>query len=396
MNHSTITATIAPQSRIAWVDTLRVLACFMVVFSHCCDGFVAQFDADRASFLTGTMLGSLMRPCVPLFAMMTGVLLLPLPAGATLGSFYRRRVGRIIPPLVFWSLALPPLAYLYFTGFGSHSVNPSVDLAAYTPEGLTNRLWTWVLNFNFDTTPLWYLYMLLGLYLIMPIVSAWLQSASRRDILTFLKVWAVTLILPYVKLFAPAAGYLGNYGNMDILGGCDWNVFSTFYYVSGFIGYIVLAYYLKRFPIRWSTQRLCATMIPLFVLGYAITAGGYVWLQERYPGDYAYLEIIWYFCGINVFMMTLPIFVAVQHFGSRPKPQGGNSVASYPLKRLASLTFGIYLCHFIFVMIAYDIFDIAGLPYIVRIVAMAVTAFTAAALLTWLLRRFRLTAPLVS
>lgn len=88
---------------IGWIDSLRVLACFMVVFSHCCDGFVAQFDADRASFLTGTMLGSLMRSCVPLFVMITGVLLLPLPQSSTLGGFYRRRVGRIIPPLVFWS-----------------------------------------------------------------------------------------------------------------------------------------------------------------------------------------------------------------------------------------------------------------------------------------------------
>lgn len=78
---------------IGWIDSLRVLACFMVVFSHCCDGFVAQFDADRASFLTGTMLGSLMRSCVPLFVMITGVLLLPLPQSSTLGGFYRRRVA---------------------------------------------------------------------------------------------------------------------------------------------------------------------------------------------------------------------------------------------------------------------------------------------------------------
>ncbi len=155
-------------------------------------------------------------------------------------------------------------------------------------------------------------------------------------------------------------------------------------------------YYLKRFPIRWSTQRLCATMIPLFVLGYAITAGGYVWLQERYPGDYDYLEIIWYFCGINVFMMTLPIFVAVQHFGSRPKPQGGNSVASYPLKRLASLTFGIYLCHFIFVYITFDLFDIPTLPSVVKILCMTVVTFAAAACVSWIFRQSRLTRKLIA
>lgn len=385
-NVSCCTAHADRTARVGWVDALRVLACFMVVMSHCCDGFVAQFDADRGAFLTGCMLGSALRPCVPLFVMMTGVLLLPLPETVTLGGFYRKRVGRIIPPLVFWSLALPPLAYCYFTGFGSESVNPSVDMSAYTPDGLTNRLWSWVLNFNFDTTPLWYLYMLLGLYLVMPVVGTWLASASRRDVLTFLKVWGVTLLLPYVRLFAPSVGYLGNYGNMDILGGCDWNAFSTFYYVSGFIGYIVLAYYLKRYPLRWSAAKAAVALMPMFVVGYAITAGGYIWLQGRYPGDYAYLEIVWYFTGVNVFMMTLPIFIAIQRWA----PAG-----SVWLNRMASLTFGIYLCHFIFVMVAYDVFDVAWLPYIVRIVCMAVSVFAVSAGVTWLLGRNRHTSVLV-
>ena len=40
------------RERIGWVDLLRVTACFLVVFSHCCDPFVGQFDNDRAAFLT--------------------------------------------------------------------------------------------------------------------------------------------------------------------------------------------------------------------------------------------------------------------------------------------------------------------------------------------------------
>ena len=60
---------------IGWIDMLRVAACFSVVFSHCCDPFVAHFDANREMFVTGVFAGSLMRPCVPLFAMMTAVLI---------------------------------------------------------------------------------------------------------------------------------------------------------------------------------------------------------------------------------------------------------------------------------------------------------------------------------
>lgn len=41
------------------------------------------------------------------------------------------------------------------------------------------KLYTFIFNFNFDTVPLWYLYMLIGLYLVMPIVSGWLEKRRK-------------------------------------------------------------------------------------------------------------------------------------------------------------------------------------------------------------------------
>lgn len=114
------------------------------------------------------------------------------------------------------------------------------------------RLYTFVFNFNYDTTPLWYLYMLVGLYLVMPVLGAWLRQASQRDLQLFLAVWGAALLLPYVEVAAPLLGYAGNGGNMGLWGVCDWNAYGTFYYFSGFVGYLVLAYYLVRYPLRWS------------------------------------------------------------------------------------------------------------------------------------------------
>ena len=39
------------RENIGWIDLLRVTACFLVVFAHCCDPFVARFDTDRPTFL---------------------------------------------------------------------------------------------------------------------------------------------------------------------------------------------------------------------------------------------------------------------------------------------------------------------------------------------------------
>ncbi|MDE7397635.1 MAG: acyltransferase [Muribaculum sp.] len=370
---------------IGWIDLLRVVAAFLVVFSHNCDSFIASFDTDYSQFLCGVWVGSLTRQCVPLFVLMTGVLLLPVREDESLSSFYRKRIGRIIPPLIFWSIALPVAFWAYYSTVGSQSANPMMPLADYDYQGLLTKLYTWIFNFNFDTIPLWYLYMLVGLYFIMPILSAWLRSATKKEIELLLKLWAVSLFLPYLQMLAPWLGYKGNFGNMGILGMCDWNIFGTFYYISGFIGYLLAAYYLTKWPLQWSWRKTLTICLPVFVVGYAITAGGYIWFQQLFPGNYAYLEIIWLFCGINVAMMTLPVFIVVQKWAPR---------GSKFLTWLASLSFGVYLCHFVFVYMAYDWFNVAGLSAVVRIVLGTLTSALLAVLVSFIfnsigaLRRF--------
>lgn len=367
------------RKNIGWIDLLRVLACFLVVFSHSSDAFVGQFDNDRASFLTGVFSGSFVRPCVPLFVMMTGVLLLP--AKVDLAGFYRKRIGRILVPLAFWSIITPILFFIYFTYINPNTQNPLIA-PGQTLDSLWVKLYTFIFNFNFDTVPMWYLYMLIGLYLVMPILSHWLDQTSRKDLKLVLMLWGVSLFIPYLKMAAPLLGYQGNYGNMGLWGVCDWNDYGTFYYFSGFIGYLILAYYLVKYPLDWSWKKALSITIPMFLVGYAITSYGYVLTQDAFPGNYAYLEIVWYFAGINVFMMTFSVFVIVQKI----------KVPSLPwMSRLASLTFGIYLCHYLFVFISYDLFNIEGLPYFVRILAGTCVTFSICYVIVWLMSKSGLT-----
>ena len=110
----------------------------------------------------------------------------------------------------------------------------------------------------------------------------------------------------------------------------------------------------------------------------------------QFPGNYAYLEILWLFSGINVFMMTFPIFVAIQKAPVKSSPW---------LSKVASMTFGIYLCHFVFVQIGYDLYlrilpD--AVPTLVRIPLNAVSVFVVCYALVRLLSMTKLTRRLVA
>ena len=127
----------------------------------------------------------------------------------------------------------------------------------------------------------------------------------------------------------------------------------------------------------------------MFIVGFAITFGGYVAMQDFFPGNYAYLEIMWLFSGINVFLMTFAVFVVVQKM----------NVASSPmLSKMASMTFGIYLCHFVVVQMGYDLFEalLPGMPAVVKIVCNAVTVFAVSYLVVRLLSSNAVTRRLVA
>ena len=232
------------KENVGWIDVLRIVAIFFVVFSHCCDNFIAEFAQNRSAFNWGLYLESIGRPCVVLMVMISGWLLLPIKAGTSLRNYYAKRIGRVIVPLIFWSLVLPVIFYVYFRTAGLTTKNPIIDVSSYTLSAMGHKMLTFFLNFNFDTTPLWFLYMLIGLYLVLPIVNAWLLLASKKDLRTVLKLWGVTLLIPYIRILASVAGLDGEMGFGKIFGECDWNFYGSFYYFSGFLGYMLLAYYL--------------------------------------------------------------------------------------------------------------------------------------------------------
>lgn len=361
---------------IVWLDVVRFIAMFTVVCCHCTDPF--NFYPGTAPNigeikLWGAIYGSVLRPCVPLFVMITGALLLPVRGDAS--TFYKKRIPRVFYPFLIWSV----LYNLFPWITGLLGLNPQIilDFFPYAGEEVMQQSFSVSLeyilmipfNFSILAVHMWYIYLLIGLYLYLPVFSAWVEKASERAKLMFLLAWGVTLLLPYYYQF------VSNY----LWGTCSWNSFGMLYAFAGFNGYLLLGHYLKN--LEWSLKKTLAIGIPMFAVGYAVTFLGFRHITALPEYTDEMLELFFTYCSLNVVMMTIPVFMLAKKV----------KVNSERMKKaLANLTvcgFGIYMIHYFFTGPSVVLMRAINMPIGLQILVAAILAFAVSWGLVWLIYR---------
>ena len=323
------------QNRLPWVDTLRLAALLMVIAAHSVDIYNATPQADETATFWGSFLGSAMRPCVPLFAMMTGLLLLPTSESASI--VYRKRIPRVAIPALLWSAIYCLMPWIIgLAGGGADTVRIFFPFA-YEPspelgDALSNMA---IIPFDFGdyTTHMWYIYMLIGLYFALPFISTWLKESSLVKI--FMTLWAVSLALPYVEWLVGS----------DVLGVCEWNPFGMFYYFGGFAGYMILGWMLGRSEPQGKVWKSVVLGCMMYAAGLLITWKGHSTMSSLYSYEEnpAMLELFWQFLSPNVALMTMGIFLIARRI---------KVYCATTQRTLATFTkhsFGCYLVHYLFI-----------------------------------------------
>jgi surface polysaccharide O-acyltransferase-like enzyme len=349
---------------VVWLDVVRLVAMFTLVCCHCANPF--NWTPDDAPVVAGVKFwgaihGSMLRHSVPLFVMITGALLLPIRGDA--GPFYKKRIGRVFFPFLIWSIiyCLFPVVAGWFGG-GEPLIRaffPYVgdDFMAQSWEVSLKHIALIPLNFSTICVHMWYIYLLIGLYLYMPIFSSWVEKASEQAKRWFLVAWGVTTLLPYYQYFV--APY--------IWGTCTWNSFGMLYCFAGFNGYLLLGHYLKNRS--WSVKKVICLGIPMFATGYCITYFGYKNMTGIPDYTEPMAELFWTNSSINVALMTIPIFMACKVI----------QIKSDHIRRiLANLTlcgFGVYMVHYFFIGPAVLLMRALGVHLGLQIPLAAVVAF---------------------
>lgn len=334
-----------PNDRFERLDSARWLAALAVVLLHCASQGLSDKSAHGTlAWAAANVYDSAMRWCVPVFVMISGALLLDPGTATPLRVFYGKRMARIVPPLVFWTV--------FYIGWRVVTAHLDQHEVPWT---------TWV-QMIINGKPyyhLWYLYMLLGLYLFTPFVRrAYLASNPRTRLL------AAGLILGIAVIQSAMAN------------GREQTGFFLIWFAP-FLGYFILGRLLFDGHVRLPHAVL------LLVASIAATAIGIHTMSS--PTD---LNTYFY----SNFSVTVPIMaIAVYHM-----------VLNGPrLPRLTAwgpLTFGIYLIHPALINLArrLDIYSPgAGAGDIWAIPVFAALVFLASASVTWLMRQHRFFARLV-
>ena len=363
-------------SRVVWLDVVRLIAMFTVVCCHCTDPFnfypgtAPNIDEIK---LWGAIYGALLRPCVPLFVMITGALLLPVRGEVSV--FYKKRIPRVLWPFLIWSVIYN--LFPWITGLLGIKSEIILDFFPYSGEEVMRQSLSISLdyiaqipfNFSIVDVHMWYIYLLIGLYLYLPVFSAWVEKASDKAKLWFLGAWAVTLLLPYYNQFV--AQYLW--------GTCSWNAFGMFYYFAGFNGYLLLGHYLRN--LDWTLGKILAIGLPMFVIGYAVTFFGFRYITALPEYSDEMLELFFTYCSLNVVMMTIPVFMLCKKVNFRSEGIK---------KALANLTlcgFGIYMIHYFFTGPSVLLVRTLGVPLGIQIPVASVMAFGVSWLIVWAVYR---------
>jgi len=300
-----------------WADRLRNLATILVITIHVSAPVAHQYpDLNTWHWWAGNWWDALGRPAVNLFVMLSGFLLLG--KDYPTGSFLKKRFTRVLIPALAW---MP--AYLLY----GHIAN---NKPATLPEALI-RLVEGPVHYH-----LWFIYLILGLYLVYPIMRPWVRQAQERDFLYFFAICALgTWVYKILAVF------------FDIRIGLYFELFTNQ------MGHFVLGYYLGNkvtagetspvpgiSPWRFSRRQVVGLAWALIVSGTVATAVGGYWHSMAKGG--VFQPYFYDYLTPNVTLAAAGWLLLARH--------GMNHHRLLDVeKQFAAASFGIYLAH-VFVM----------------------------------------------
>ena len=326
------------QTKKVHIEILRIIAAFFVIVNHT-NSIIFLNSQPSPLWFTSLAYFFASKTAVPVFVMIMGAVLIDKQDNL---SKYIARISRIAVVTAFFSV----VAYA-FNGGGLSAKNVIKQIL------------------NSSNEPYWYLYLYLGLLLILPFMQKLAQVLSKKDIQILI---LVTLV----------AG-----GILPMLKAVGLTVHTSFYdgILSPYIGMVFAGYYIEKYAniTKKSAVWAAAGFVAMIAVQTALTFKTY---NSKGGADYLWLDNVKF---VTVTFTAVCLYVVVKYILGQAKI---GVKATKVMCYIGSLTFGIYLMGDFFKVVFAPLYTaLSGyLPAMAAVVIYEIAIFAAAAVVTAVLK----------
>lgn len=298
----------ASSGRKTYLDLLRIISAFAVVLTHVIGKTFYPLEPASALWFRLNLLESGIRWCVPVFVMISGSLFLDPQKDIPTRKIWNQYIRRIAIAALFWS-----------------SIYALMNTLKYpTDLDLLHRCADFAITVLLKPADhLWYVYMIIGLYIMTPVIRKIISGSDRKELEYWLAAMFVLGMGPGLLRTIPTVEkYIGqaiDNAHLDFL--------------CGFVFYYVAGYYFTKFRSKREWPWYLAAL-----LGYCFTAA-FTWISSRAAGTTLTVFDPLY---PNTAVIALGIFV---FFTQRVSRIRFSDTACRRLHQISNAAFGVYLSH---------------------------------------------------
>jgi len=284
-----------------WIDLVRIVAVFQIILVHLSYVIFFKYDLLSPNWIAANIYDSFSRMGVPLFFMVSGYLLIGKSEPNLI--FFRKRLVKVGIPTLFWSFF-----YLFWRVDAYSSGNMSPLAVALS---ILKTIYLGDVEIH-----LWFLYILIGIYLVVPILRVYVSTASRRDLTYFTLMWFVA-----TSIFEVVQRITGYKSALVIP------------VVTGYVGYFVMGYWLAS--VKLSRRGRIISLIGIVAAVVLIIFGTNFLSANAGSADFYFYS---YFSPATV-LASICGYLLLKDLGQN---LGG---AGKMIRAVSTTSFGIYLIH---------------------------------------------------
>jgi len=170
--------------RLDWADNIRFIATVCVIILHTsATGLYLLNDVSITNWWIANAVISGTRFALPFFFLLSGAL--NLNNNYSTFTFYKKRFFRVFIPFLFWGILFSTAFFTYY-------------LIDNRPVSIFLLLKDFVFYqgvFRVQEYHLWFLYVLIGIYIITPLIKLFTNKLTNLKIILFFIFWTIILII---------------------------------------------------------------------------------------------------------------------------------------------------------------------------------------------------------